>query len=99
MALVQDPLYGLFFSNRFVNGRQELRNAFYGGNVFENCTLAYSGGQLQFAKSNKVFDSELEIGEAVRNSPVAKQLLQDFHWKAVTYTKADSTKKFPWITK
>jgi 20S proteasome alpha/beta subunit len=99
LALVQEPLYGLYFSNRFFNGRQELHDAFYGGNVFENCILAYNGGQLQFARSNKVIDSELEIGEAVRNSPVAKKLLQDFHWKTVTYTKADSTKKFPWMTK
>jgi 20S proteasome alpha/beta subunit len=99
LAMVEEPLYGLYFSNRFANGRQELHDAFYGGNVFENCVLAYSGGELQFPKSNKVIDSELEIGEAVRNSPVTKQLLQDFHWKTVTYTKADSMKKFPWMTK
>jgi hypothetical protein len=81
-------LFGLYFRDKFTHVRQELGDAYYGGNVFRDCLLTYSGGRLQFAKSNQVVDSDLEIAaEAPRDSPELNQLLHDFSWRTVTYLK------------
>ena len=85
-AATTGGLFGLYFKDEFIHVRQELDNAYYAANVFRNCVLMYSGGKTQFAKSNQVIDSDLEIaGMATQDSPEVKQLLHDFTWRNVRY--------------
>jgi len=83
-------LFVLYFRDDFIHVVQEISNAYYGGNRFRDSILTYSGGKVQFASSNQVIDSDLEIAAGISpDSPEVKQLLHDFKWRTVKYLGTD----------
>jgi 20S proteasome alpha/beta subunit len=89
-AIVAPRLFQLYFRDEFIHVLQEIDNSYYGGSVFRDCILTYSGGKVQFPASNQIIDSDLEIATGVsRDSPEVKQLLHDFKWRTVKYQGTD----------
>lgn len=76
-------LFMLYFRDHFTRAGQHLDDAYWGGNVFRECILRYSGGKLEFEDSNQVYDSDLVLSGVKRDSPEVKHLLKDFKWRHV----------------
>jgi hypothetical protein len=85
----------IYFNNSFTGVHQEIGEGFYSKNIFNKSLISYSGGPVNFGKSNEVNESDLRIGPKVpKDSPEVKLLLDDFKWKSVEFQQVETKPTF-----
>jgi hypothetical protein len=85
----------IYFNNSFTGVHQEVGEGFYSKNTFNKSLISYSGGPVNFGKSNEVNESDLRIGPKVpKDSAEVKHLLDDFKWKSVEFQQVETKPTF-----